>query len=160
MGMIFTALSGLMLGKSGAKKLWDRAALLRELAVSVKLLKAHLEARQAMGHICRELSGQGGQAGAFFGELGKSLESLGETGLGQAWADCAEQVLGKDRELLPFYNIGMALSTGQSPMESIDACVRQLERSADKATDRAERDGNMFVSLGLAVGAAVALVLV
>ena len=159
-GSALTILAGFVMGAGGAKKLWKREELLRHLASSVSLMKAQLEARQPMVHICAQLENERGQAGMFFRELGDCLHDLGETGLGQAWASCAEKVFGADRELSSFASLGMALGSGQAPTDSLCSCIHQLNRAADRAADRARRDGNMFTALGISLSAALVIVLV
>lgn len=158
------ACGGLLLGRTRAKDLWDKAALLRELARISELLRAEVDARQPLQRVCvafgESLEGAGGD---FFRKLGQALPQLGEKGIGGIWRECATECFASSltaRELRPFCSLGDTLSSGEGLERSLGLCANELTQLAQKAEETAGRDGKMWTTLGLASGVALGIVLV
>ena len=163
-GMLLLISAGLLLGRGHAASLWDKARACREMEEAALLLASQMGSRQPLGRICLSLgSSTAGRAGEFFRVLGLGLDGLGESGLRQLWSESAHSVFGgalSRNELARFENLGAVISLGQAVDEGAGHCAEQLRRMAEKAEERANRDGRMYTGLGAALGAALSIMLV
>lgn len=161
-GMLLIMAAGLVIGKGRAEQLWGKARAFGEAADIISMLAAELEARRPLRGSCLELSRLEGKTGEFFRVLALYLESLGEKGIGHLWAEAARCVFGgvlSRNELSGFENFGAVISSGQAVEQRAGHRSAELRRLKEKAEERASLDGRMYTGLGVALGAAVSIML-
>ena len=155
--------SGVLMGHRMAQRLWDRADALRELSAAAELLRGELAARRSLQSVCTRYGGSlPGMSGAFFRLLGAGLDRPDGRTLEEIWCMSVSDAFGQmlsPREIKPFCRLWAALHTGAGMEDSLCRCIDQLERMARQAEDTARQDGRLWTGLGLALGAALAIVL-
>ena len=162
-GMMLLVACGTLLGQQKARRLWDKADALGELAAAAQLLGSELEARRSLIAVCARLGRSlEGMSGAFFRRLGAELDRPGERELEQLWCESLRAAFGpvlSEREMRPFRSLWAVLHTGEAVGPGVCRCTGELERMERQAQDRARQDGRMWTGLGAAAGMALAIIL-
>ena len=155
-------LSGMQIGRIAAGKLWDRADALHELAHMAELLRGEMAARQSLPAVCRRYEGLPGADGMFFRLLAEEIDRPGKD-LEEYWQSSLNGAFGQvlsSREMYAFQMLAGALRTGESFDALAQRCAAGMEEAAAAAREKARQDSRMWTGLGLAAGAALAVLLI
>lgn len=159
--LILAAFVAAGLGAVGGKK--RRIGVLRSLTGALERMEGELDTRVTpLPELCRLLSADGGQAGAFFAAVAASLDRLDRLTFSQLWREAGEACLGalepEEREELD--RLGQILGRYALPEQTaaIRACRAAL-RGRLEAAERAYPEQRRL-SLGLGASAGLLLIIV
>ena len=166
LGAIRVTLAGAGLGLRQRGALWARVRTLSALSTALELMRAEILDRLTP---LPELAGRMQQAAPeamrpFFRALSAQMDALGEEEPGRLWRQAAEETLARqltDYELAQLCAPGEALGRfeAQEQGDSLQRAQRFFTQAAEEARCTAVRTGRVYLSLGTATGAMLAIVL-
>lgn len=160
-GALLLSLGGLLWGLGAAGRLKRQARELGELEKTMEL------AAYAIGRFSRptpalaqELARTApGAGGALFGRLAELLRRPGEGGIDALWDEALEEVDAAARRPLLAFGRVLGRYGAQEQAQAAERCRGELGALAAQAAERAARGGRVYIALGTAAGAVLAIVM-
>ena len=160
-GALLLSLGGFLWGLGAAGRLKRQARELGELEKTMEL------AAYAIGRFSRptpalaqELARTApGAGGALFGRLAELLRRPGERGIDALWDEALEEVDAAARRPLLAFGRVLGRYGAQEQAQAAERCRGELGALAAQAAERAARGGRVYIALGTAAGAVLAIVM-
>ena len=147
-----------------AKK--ERLRTLSSLREGLSALRRELAERQtALGWIFSDLAQRfsAEAAGAFFGKLGREMDSLGERDFAQIWRSAAEDLFAGTKcglcELLSPLGVYLGGSELELQCEALEKAVRELDELTKRQSEATAAEKRLDLGLSLSAGALLVIML-
>ena len=157
---ILTA-AGLLAGLCAADGLRRRQALREELVRMLTLLGFELERfRTPLPEAFEKLSGGlTGQAAALCGRVWDGLDQLGRRELADIWREALASLPARERRILTPLGQVLGRYGAEEQLAAVEASRREMERARDEAAEALRQRGRMYIGVGAAGAAALAVLL-
>lgn len=160
-GAALLTAAGLLAGLAAADSLRQRWARRAELARMLTLLGFELERfRTPLPAVFQALSGQlSGPAAELCRRVRTGLEELDERAMEDIWREAASFLPAEERRVLAPLGQVLGRYGAREQLAAVDACRIDMERARDRAAEALRDRGRMYIGVGAAGAAAVAVLL-
>lgn len=162
LGALLVFLGGLLGGMGAAGRLRRAARELRELERTMALVAYALECyRLPTPALARQLAQSAPGAGAaLFARVAAAMEDEPELSLDTLWAHALDGVAEVARPSLTAFGAVLGRYAAEEQARAAERCRRELDRLAEDAERESARNGRVYITVGAAVGAMAAIVMV
>lgn len=161
MGAAILTAAGFLAGLAAADGLRRRQALRDELGRMLTLLGFELARfRTPLPAVFEKLSEQlAGQTAELCRRVRDGLDQLGSRELDEIWRDALAPLPAEERRILTPLGQVLGRYGAEEQLAAVDACRKEMERARDEAADALRERGRMYIGVGAAGAAALAVLL-